>query len=259
MIDAVVLAGGKNSDAMRAATGVENRAMVRLGDETMLDYVLSALRSSDNIEKVIVVGEVPEPEGCCVVSPGATLVDNLFRGLAHANQTRPVLTVTSDIPFLTPAAVNDFVHQALATKADFCYPIIPLFLCKQQYPQMQRTSLKVKEGTFTGGNLILLNPRTLADQHGTILSAYASRKSPLKLGQMVGLGLTMRLLLSQTFSPRLISVPDLEAGVSALLGCRAAAVITHYPEIGTDIDKPEDVKIAQEMLSAKGECLIKQW
>jgi GTP:adenosylcobinamide-phosphate guanylyltransferase len=251
MIDAVVLAGGKNSDAMQAATGVENRALVRLGDKTMLDYVLSALHSSDAIDKIIVVGDVPEPESCIVVSPGETLVDNLFRGLAQANQIRPVLAVTSDIPFLTPIAINDFVQQALATKADFCYPIIPLSLCQHTYPQMQRTSLKVKEGIFTGGNLMLLNPRALADHQETILSAYALRKSPVKLGQMLGMGLTMRLLLSQTLSPRFISVPDLEAGVSTLLGCRAVAVITQYPEIGTDIDKPEDVEAARALLSRK--------
>ncbi len=238
---------------MRAATGVENRALVRLGGRTMLEYVLDALQATAILGRVFVVGDVPDGEGYAVVPPGETLADNLIDGLSVAGRdqdNRPALVVTSDIPFLTHAAVEDFLQRALATGADFCYPIIPLAVCRDAYPQMRRTSLKVREGVFTGGNLVLLNPRVFLERRCEILCAYAARKRPLRLGRMLGWGLTGRLLLSQMVSPRFVSVPLLEAGVSRLLGCSARAVVTEYAEIGTDIDKPEDVAAARALLSA---------
>ncbi len=248
--DAVVLAGGRNSEAMRAATGVDNRALARLGGRTMLAYVVEALQAARGIGRVFVVGEVPPGEGYQVLAPGETLLDNLLAGLSAAGQERHFLAVTSDIPFLTPEAVDDFTARAAATGADFCYPIIPLAVCREQYPQMRRTSLKVREGVFTGGNLLLLDPGVVREHQGEILGAYAARKRPLRLARMLGLALTLRTLLGQTVSPRFVSIPDLEAGVSRLLGCRAAAVVTQYAEIGTDVDSPEDVAAARALLFA---------
>ena len=257
-MDAVVLAGGKNSAEMQAATGVENRALVRLGDRTMLEYVIAALREASCIGRIFVVGDVPENTGYERLAPGATLVDNLFAGLRASEEAprppiqggpeRPVLAVTSDIPFLTAAAVEDFVGRAAATGADFCYPIIPIDVCLARFPQMRRTTLKVREGTFTGGNVMLLNPRIVIEHRGTILRAYAARKRPLQLGRMLGWGLLARIALAQAFRPGILSVPMLEAAVSRVLGCRATAVVTELAEIGTDVDKPEDVAAARALL-----------
>lgn len=248
-VNAVVLAGGRNSEAMRAATGVENRALVRLGTRTMLEHVVAALSDSETVGEIVVVGDVPPGAGYRVIAPGATLVDTLFAGLTALGSERPALAVTSDIPFLTPAAVNDFVLRAEELGADFCYPIIPLAACQARFSEMRRTSLKLREGQFTGGNLMRLNPASLQHHRETILQAFAARKSPFALGRMLGIGLTLRLLLSQTTLPQLLTIAQLETGVSRLLGCRAAALITDYAEIGADVDKPDDLTVAQALLS----------
>lgn len=250
-VDAVVLAGGKNSAEMQAATGVENRALVRLGEKTMLGYVIQALQGASCLGRIFVVGDVPESEAYQRLAPGNTLVDNLFTGLRANTGEQPVLVVTSDIPFLTPHSVEDFVARAMATGAAFCYPIIPIAACQARFPQMRRTTLKVREGQFTGGNLMLLHPRSVEEHRETILSAYAARKRPLQLGRMLGWGLLARVALAQMLTPRLISVSALETGVSRLLGCRAAAVVTEFAEIGTDVDKPEDVAAARSLLATE--------
>ena len=51
-VDVVVLAGGRNGADMRAATGVENRALMPLGDGTMLDYVTAALRRAASVRDI---------------------------------------------------------------------------------------------------------------------------------------------------------------------------------------------------------------
>ncbi len=250
-VNVVVLAGGKNGPEMQAATGVENRALTPLGQTTMLGCVVAALTAAPTVGRVFVVGPVPPSEDYASVTGGETLLDNLMAGLAAAQDgDGPVLVSTSDIPFLTPGAVDDFVRQALGSQADLCFSYVPVELCYAKYPQMKRTAIKLREGKLTLGNLFLVNPRFLIAHKKTIMQAYAARKSPFQVGRLLGWGLLVRFLGAQTLSPALLSVAQLEAGVGRLIGggCRAAGIRSEFPEIGTDIDKPDDVAQARQML-----------
>lgn len=251
-LDAVVLAGGKNSPEMQTATGETNRALVRLGARTMLDYVVTALHESTPIGRIYVVGDVPPDGRYQQIAPGETLMDNLLAGLQAAQaggETTAALVATSDTPFLTPEAVDHFIQESRASGADLCYPIVPIALCRERFPQMKRTTLRLREGQFTGGNMMLLNPRVILTHQDLILRAYAARKKVLQLGRLLGWGLLLRVLLSQILSPSLLTLGRLESGVSRLLGgLPARAIITPYPEVGTDVDKPDDVEIARELL-----------
>ncbi len=253
-VDAIILAGGRNSPAMQATAHTEVRALTPLGAHTMLDYVVQALAAASSVGRIVVVGAVPPGDAYQQTPPAETLMDNLFAGIAAARQSSPdsrILVSTSDIPFLTPASVDDFVAQSLVADADFCYPIVPIDICRAAYPQMKRTTVRLREGTFTGGNLMLINPDFVLTQRDTLARAYAARKHPLQLGAMLGWGLLARLLIAQTLAPSVLTIPQLEQGVARLLGhgCRARAIPTRYPEIGTDIDSPEDVALARTLLT----------
>ena len=252
-VNVVVLAGGRNSAEMAAATGVENRALTPLGARTMLDYVTSALSQAASAGSIHVVGDVPAGPDYQVVRGGETLLDNLMAGVRAAEASGSgdrVLVGTSDIPFLTPLAVDDFVDNAVRSGADLCCSYVPVGLCYARFPDMKRTAVKTREGPLTLGNLMLVNPHFLLANQGTISQAYAARKSPVKIARMLGPGLLARLLLAQFVAPSLLTVGALEESVSRLLGgARAAGIRSEYPEIGTDVDKPDDVAIARRLLA----------
>lgn len=253
-MDALVLAGGKASPEFAAAAGVENRALAELTPgHTMLSFVLDALRGSKAIRRVFVVGEVPAGEGDALVAPGETLLDNLVLGIRAMGQDAGshCLLVTSDIPFITPPAIDDFLEKAGMLSAGFCYPIIPMDIYNRQFAGMKRTTLKLREGEFTGGNIVLADPQYLLQNEAAVRGAYAARKSVLRLGSMLGWGLLLRIIVSQVAAPKLLSVSDLEAGISRLLGREgvARAVVTEYASLGTDVDKPEDIEVAKRLLS----------
>lgn len=246
----VILAGGVNNPEMEAVTGVTQRALTRLGPKTMLAWVTDGLQRSESTERIIVVGDVPSDPSYQQIAPRETLIENLMAGLeATGTNASGVLVSTSDIPFLTPESVDDFVQRAQETGADICLPYVSLALCNTRFPQMKRTALKVREGTFTLGNLAYVRPAALLAHRETIMAAYAARKSVWKLGQMLGVGLLLRVILSQTIAPHFLTVAALEASVTRLLGCRARGVVSAFPEVGADVDKPEDVKIAREILA----------
>jgi len=249
-LDAVVLAGGKNSPEMAAATGVENRALTPIGTRTMLEYVVSALAETPSIGRVFVVGDVPTSTQFTLVAGQETLLDNLMAGLAAAGDQERVLISTSDIPFVTPQALEDFVRRASATEADLCCSYVPLAACIQRYPEMKRTAITLAEGRFTLGNVMLVRPRFLAAHQEAITEAYAARKSPVQMAGLLGIGLLLRLLGSQLISPALLTASALEAAVSRVLdGGRAVGICSAYPEIGTDVDKPEDIAAARRILA----------
>ena len=246
--DVVVLAGGKNTPEMAAATGTENRALTPIGPRTMLDYVVSALDAAPSVGRIFVVGDVPESDLYTAVRGQNTLLENLLAGLAAAGDQERVLVSTSDIPFLTPAALEDFISRAAATGADLCCSYVPLTACTQKYPEMKRTAIQLAEGRFTLGNVMLVNPRFLVQHQETIAEAYAARKSPSQMARLLGVGLLARLLGAQMLPP-LLSVGTLEAAVSRILGgIRAVGICSAYAEIGTDVDKPEDIAAARRIL-----------
>lgn len=247
--NAVVLAGGRNSPQMAAATGTENRALTPIGTRTMLDYVVSALREAPSVGRIFVVGSVPQSEKYTQIAGRETLLENLLAGLEAAGDGERVLVSTSDIPFLTADAAEDFVVRASAVGADLCCSYVPLAVCLRKYPEMKRTAVKLAEGRFTLGNMMLVNPQFLQTKQEAITAAYAARKSPVQVAKLLGPALLGRLLGAQLLAPALLSVAKLEAAVSGVLGGQAAGVCSAYAEIGTDVDKPEDVVIARRLLA----------
>ena len=250
-VAALILAGGRNSPEMRAATGGrENRALVPLAGRPMLHYVAEAVRGGlQGRGRILVAGDVPTPPGCDAVPGGASLVDTLMNG---AGALRPgesrLLVATADIPFLTGEAVADFLRQADGLPAEFHYPIVPAGLCAERFPQMRRTTLRIAEGRFTGGNLALLDPAFLRDREGVLRAAYARRKSIVGLADLMGPSLLLRLFASRVV-PGLLTIGRLEGAVGRMLGgVRARAVVSAFPEVGADVDRPQDVEIARSLL-----------
>jgi hypothetical protein len=244
-VPAVILAGGKAKPELQAVTGQTNRALVVVQGKTLLRHVMEALRTASPVGPITVVGDVPDSADYARLPDGGGFVENLFAGVgAHADAPF-VLVSSSDLPFLTGEAVTDFVDGAAARAQrepdlGFVYPIIPVAACYARFPGVRRTSLRLREGVFTGGNLMLVRPKFALAQRQTVAAAYAARKSPLRLAWMIGLGTLGRLILSQKLAPGLLTLPLLEARVSRLLGCPARALICNHPEIATDLDRPAD-------------------
>ncbi len=240
-VPAVVLAGGKAKPEVVAATGVANRALVQVDGRTMLDHVVGALVAAESVGRIVVVGDVPDSESYARVPDRGSMVENMYAGLEVLGPSPFALIATSDIPYVTRDGVDDFVQRAVAAGGDFVYPIVRVADCYAKFPGLKRTAVKIREGEFTGGNIVLVRPDAMARMHDRISRAYALRKSPAKLALMLGLGTVTLFGLSILIRRGLLSIPRLEAAVSRLMGGKARAAISPYPELATDIDSAEDL------------------
>ncbi len=240
----MVLAGGVAKPELEAVIGVKVRAMAVVHGKTLLGHIVDGLRGASNLGEITVVGNVPDSEAYARVADGGDFVTNIFAGLGRYEAAEYVLVTTSDLPYITCDTIDLFldgaVHLAEETGANMIYPIVKVASCYAQFPGIKRTARKLKEGAFTGGNMMLLRPAFMMQQRQRISDAYAARKSPAKLASMLGLGTLVRLILSQTISPNLLSVSLLEQRASAMLGGSVKALVFPNADIATDLDKPED-------------------
>jgi len=166
--------------------------------------------------------------------------ESFVESLSIANslaQSSQYLVIFADLPFLKVESVRAFLSNC-DPEAGFNYPIIPVDLCLKEYPQLPRTSLKLREGHFTGGNICLIERTACQSALPIVERAYAARKSPIQLGRIAGLSTLLRMIGAKTI-PKAITIRGLETSVGRFLKVPVKGVITYAADIGTDIDSWE--------------------
>ena len=243
----IVLAGRRNEGRLRAAApACEWEALVPLAGQAMGRYVVAALAGA--VDRVIVAG----PEGLAAgdaltVAPGGDLVATLRSALgALPADEQEVILAAGDAPLLTAVAVTELMAACRARSLAFGYPIVGRAACEDAYPGVRRTYVRLREGSFTGGNCLFVRRAAVPALLALAEQVYAARKRPLRLAGILGWGLALGLL---TGTARLAAA---ERAGSRLLGQRAGAVRCADPGVGVDVDKPEDLELCRRVLAASG-------
>ncbi|MEG6567470.1 nucleotidyltransferase family protein [Thermoanaerobacterium saccharolyticum] len=240
-MNALILAGSSGDEKL------PEKALIKIKDKYMISYVIDALRDSGKVDKIAVVGDREKLQ--CIdgidilIDQGNSIIENVVKGIEPFKNDRRVLILTCDIPMLTKEAVIDFVEQSEALNADLCYPIVKREDNERKFPDAKRTYAKIKEGTFTGGNIFYINPQIVDACIEAAKQFIAFRKKPWKLGQLLG----FKILILFAFGR--VTISQLERKVSELFNINAKAVISKYPEIGNDVDKDEDVEMANKYIA----------
>ncbi|QFP77188.1 NTP transferase domain-containing protein [Deinococcus sp. AJ005] len=251
---AVVLGGGDPGDEFAAAHGVPVKPLIPVNGEPMALYVLRALQGSGRVARIAYVGPTtPEIEALIHlrVTDNGSLLGNLEAGVealeaGGIRKGERVLVVTADIPMLTAREVQDVLDSA-STDAALVYPVVRREVCEAAYPGVRRTYARLRGGSFTGGNLFILDPSLIGQFLPRLREVLAARKAPLKLAGLIGPGIFIKLLTGR------LTVEALESKVSDILGVQARALITPHAAVGTDVDQDEDLALAEAYLGSEKE------
>ncbi|GBF07911.1 nucleotide-diphospho-sugar transferase superfamily protein [Deinococcus aerius] len=246
---AVVLGGGDPGDPFAAAHGVPVKALIPVAGEPMALHVLRALRESGRVARVAYVGPTVPAMNALLderVTDHGTLLSNLEAGVEAlaASGLAPgerVLVVTADIPLVTAAQLAQVLDTA-PREAGLVYPVVRRSDCERAFPGVKRTYARLRDDTFTGGNVFILDPRLVGQFLPRLREVLAARKAPLKLAGLIGPGILLRLLT------RRLTVRELEERVSVILGVPARALVTPHAAIGADVDKEDDLRLAEAHL-----------
>ncbi len=245
---AVVLAGGRVPKKLAGLCAY--RPLLPIGGRPMLAYVLEALRATPLVRASAVVApgavldafpDMPETK----VPAGETIVENMRNGAAALGAAEPthLLFLTGDLPLITGHALTGYLTASLASGAALTYPIIPRQACEERFPGAKRTYVRISDGIFTGGNAVVATADLLTDKGALIQRLYDARKEPLKLAGILGWP-TVWGMLGGT-----LTIVELEAVAARIMGAPIKAIITPYPEIGFDVDKPADAAAVERALA----------
>ena len=243
----IILAGGR-APWLEQVAGTDIRCLASLQGHRIIDYLVAALKDSGRVDKILVA--VPQgvrtqwPEGVITCTASEDLPSTASAAVAALGEKGKILFVCDDIPLLQGEDVADFLQQCEDNPgASLYYPIITKEDCLAHYPEGLRTYARIREGVFTGGNMMLIDGSVIAQVEQKAREIFLRRKRPLALCKWLGFGFIIKFLLHW------LTKAELEARVSYLLGFPCRGIISRYPAIGMDIDKLSDWQLAEKYLA----------
>ncbi len=250
--DAILPAGGRIRGRFAAEAGTELKALIEIGGQTVLEQTLGVLRATGRVCKVAVVGpseirsyaaagwaDAVLPEG------GRSAPANVLRALEwlyEANGGRHaerVLVVTTDLPFLTPEAINRFL-DACPAEAEVCVPLIQREEFEGRFPGHRIRFVRLRDGWWMIGGAFLVRPQAVINARPLIEKAFAARKNYLAMAGLLGISCIARFITGG------LTVGQIERRCREILGCTGRGVRDCPPELVFDIDRPVDYRYAAQ-------------
>ncbi|MCX7951006.1 MAG: nucleotidyltransferase family protein [Clostridiales bacterium] len=241
MVNAVILAGDKGDKGV-------SKALLKIGNRYMVEYIIESLKKSNCVSKIYMVADenvknviLDKVDG--YIKPAGDIIDNIKSAAKQINDDNtPLIICTADIPLVSSEAIYDFVKTCIDKKIDVGYPIIDKKLNDEKYPDVRRTYVKMKDGTYTGGNIVYIHPRAIENCTNKAKELVEYRKKPLKMGQTLGFTFLIRLALG------VLTISAVEKKIADMFNVNGIAIKTKYPEIGNDVDKEEDIVFVEKYL-----------
>ncbi len=73
----------------------------------------------------------------------------------------------------------------------------------------------------------------------------ANRKQPIAQARLFGLDLVFKYISGR------LSIPEVEERFAQVMHLKGKAIISRYAEVGVDVDKPSDLKLAEDVLGKR--------
>ena len=248
MFNALILAGSKEKGPLEIAENVDNKALIMINGKPMIDYIVDALNNSENIDQIIVVGPEKELHPYIgkkvkkILNPGNSILENMEIGLNFFDSNDNLLLLTSDIPLITPEAIDEFLKICIKRKAYIGYPLITKENIMKKYPETKRTYVTMKEGIFCGGNIAFFKPEVFFQQKNLIEELFENRKTTWKYIKILGLKFIFKFIF------KTLTIEEVERRVTGILGYNSIAVMISHPEVMIDLDKLSDLELIRKYL-----------
>jgi GTP:adenosylcobinamide-phosphate guanylyltransferase len=255
-IDAVVLAGGDpdKADPLLEYAQARKKPLIKIAGKEMVRYVVEAIAGSSRIGRIFAVGLSPE-DGVEFTTPveyveaAGNMVDNLVAGIERVMEVDPdverVLTSSADIPLLTTEMVDYFIDTCLETDHDLYYTIVEKSTMEARFPGSGRSFVPLRDGSFAGGDINMAKVSALQANLPLARQVMEARKNVWQQVRLLGFGTLIK------FAFRRLTIADAEQVAGRALGCQGRAIITPYPEMGMDVDKPHQLDMARAILEGR--------
>jgi HAD superfamily hydrolase (TIGR01490 family) len=253
---AVLLAGSRaEKDPLVTHFQVGMKALVPVAGAPMIGHVVRALAASPSIGRILILAQDPtalltgdlrwmaELGQVELAVSRHGIAESLVEVVGTESAPWPVLVTTADHPLLTVDMIEYFIRKSKDT--DISLGVVDRALLARRYPESRRTWLRFADGDYTGANLFTVRTDRAADGLRVLARAETHRKSQLRLLRHFGPGLAIGALT------RTLSLHDAVSRGASRFGLKAATVVLPFAEAGIDVDRCDDQKLADRILSQR--------
>jgi molybdopterin-guanine dinucleotide biosynthesis protein A len=255
-IDAIILAGGEldKADPLLEYAQVQKKALIKIAGKEMVRYVVEAIAGSSWVRRIFVVGLSPEDRvefamPVEYVEAAGSMLDNVVAGIERVIEADPgverVVISTADIPLLTTEMVDYFIDTCLEADHDVYYTVVEKSTMEARFPGSGRSFVPLRGGSFAGGDINMAKVSAIQANLPLARQALEFRKNVWRQVRLLGFGTLIK------FAFRRLTIADAERVASRALGCQGRAIITPYPEMGMDVDKPHQLDMVRAILEGR--------
>ena len=247
----IITAGGELPRELHDFSDARVKALLRVGERTLLESAVAAVAGSALVDGVAVVGgdEVlrARRSEAAHVEAGKTAVENLYRGFVHhgGELGDEFLALSPDLPFITTAAVEEFVAAA-RVESEMAFPVVSAADFREAFPGSTNRFEKLDGWEATMGSCIYITGQMLKTNIPLFTDFFDARRRPHKLAAMLGLPIALSYLTGRT------RIAQLEARAQQLTGGNVKAVSVRNAALAFDIDKRADYEYALQHLQRLG-------
>lgn len=249
---AVVLAGSRpGRDPFAEQFGTDLKALIPIAGAPMVQRPVRALLESEDIGRILVLGQSPERIGAVllddprieVMESKGTIAETIEELMLKDRSAFPMLVTTADHALLDPGMILEFVEKAKG--ADLAIGVVERQSLLSRLPQTKRTWLVFRGGAYSGANLFAFGSiKALA-----AVEQWRSVEQDRKKGWRVLAALGPALLLGAVL--RLRTIDQSVASMGLRLGMSARAIVLSNPLAAVDVDKPVDHAIVEAVLAGR--------
>lgn len=243
---ALVLAGTRpGGDRLSGHEGKSHKALIELGEMTLLERVVAALRTAGADQVAVSCDEGPVASearrlGADVIPPGMGPSEST--AMAFDALGAPLVVTTTDHALLRPDWVSDLIART-PDDADLGVMMAERAQVEESLPGTRRTYLRFSDGEWSGCNLFYLRTPESRRAIETWRAVEADRKRPWRIARRLGLATLLDYVLGRL---------SLAAGIEKLgakIGVEARLVRATSGLAAVDVDKPEDLVDVRRVLS----------
>lgn len=251
-VTALVLAGQRGgTDPLAAARGVSHKALLPVAGVPMLLRIVAALRAAPAIGRIVV--SIERPETTLAALDG---LSGVILRPAEASPARsvaaileefgtPLLVTTADHALLSATMVTHLLNAAPPEAAALA-ALARRETVLLEFPETQRSWLRLRDGAFSGCNLFLLARPEAARVVGFWRELEQHRKRPLTMAWMLGL----LPLLRYAFG--MMTLQGVARALERRCAVRLGFVELPFGAAAVDVDKPSDLVLVEAALRPAG-------
>jgi len=257
-VDVLVTAGGipQPDEPLYTYTLGKPKAMLDIAGKPMVQWVLDALGSAQQVENVVLIGLPAESSVICTkpltfIPNQTSMIENILAGIKQVMMTNPsakhVLLVSSDIPAITANMVDWEIETTEQSEVDLCYSVVKREVIEARYPDSKRTFTRLKGMQVCGADMNVVSTSVVNMDPAIWERLVASRKNPLKQAAIIGFNTLILAMLG------IITLDEALKKATSRLHMTGQVIICPFAEAAMDVDKPNQLELIQADLEKRGQ------